>query len=106
MLEFFWRGRSHIAMFITGGVALLLIGGFVRRFPAWPVWLTCAAGAILITALEFIVGAVVNVRMGLHVWDYSNQPLQLYGQICLPYTLLWYGLTAPAILIVKVVNAL
>lgn len=104
--EFFWRGRSHISMFLTGGAALVLIGGIVRRFPAWSVWLLCAVGAVVITALEFIVGAIVNVRMGLSVWDYSDAPLNVYGQICLPYMLLWYGLTAIAILIVRVVYAL
>ena len=105
-LEYFWRGRSHVSMFIAGGCALVLIGGIVRRFPGWSMWLICAAGAIVITAIEFIVGAVVNVRMGLNVWDYSDAPLNVYGQICLPYTLLWYGLCAPAVVVVNVVNAL
>lgn len=105
-MEFFWRGRSHISMFLTGGAALLLIAGLVNRFPTWSVWGVCAAGAITITALEFIVGAIVNVRMGLGVWDYSGEPLNVYGQICLPYTLLWYGLCAIGVLVVKVVYAL
>lgn len=105
-MEFFWRGRSHISMFFTAGIALLLIGGFVNRFPAWSIWRLCAAGAITITALEFIVGAIVNVRLRLHVWDYSGAPLNVYGQICLPYAALWYGLSAVGVLLVKIVYAL
>ena len=28
--------------------------------------------------------------MGLGVWDYSGVPLSLWGQICLPYSALWF----------------
>ena len=34
--------------------------------------------------------------MGWNVWDYSDMPLNLYGQICLPFTGLWFLLCIPA----------
>lgn len=105
-LEFFWRGRSHVSMFLAGGAALALFGGVVTRFEALPMAALCLMGSVLITALEFIAGAVVNVRLRLAVWDYSRLPFNLYGQICLRYSLLWFGLSAPAVVIVKVVNHL
>ncbi|MDE6839119.1 MAG: putative ABC transporter permease, partial [Acutalibacter sp.] len=41
-------------------------------------------------------GLIVNTGLGLRVWDYSKMPLNLMGQVCLPYSLLWFGLTLPA----------
>lgn len=103
LLEFFWRGRSHISMFLAGGGALMLMGGVYRFFPDWPALFLCLYGALLITAIEFVVGAVVNVRMNLGVWDYSHMRFQLYGQICLRYSLLWFLLSAPAVAIIMLV---
>lgn len=97
VLELFWRGRSHISMFFAGGTALMLIGGLYRWFAQWPVFWLCAAGTLIITAVEFLAGAVVNVRLGLSVWDYSRLPCNLYGQICLRYSLAWFLLSVPAI---------
>ena len=43
-----------------------------------------ALGAWGITCAEFLTGLVVNRALGLGVWDYSKQPHNLMGQICLP----------------------
>ena len=37
-------------------------------------------------------GLILNVWLGLDIWDYSNLPLNLCGQICLWYSALWYVL--------------
>ena len=58
--------------------------------------LQCLCGALLITALEFTVGVADNLVMGWNVWDYSSMPLNLYGQICLPFSGLWFLLCIPA----------
>ncbi|MEG1524866.1 MAG: hypothetical protein RRZ24_08625 [Clostridia bacterium] len=105
-LEFFWRGFSHVSMFLAGGLSLLLFGGVCLRFPGLPMLTFCAIGALIITAVEFITGAIVNVRLGLQVWDYSRMPLNLYGQVCARYSLLWFALSAPAVLLIQLVNAI
>ena len=38
-------------------------------------------------------------RLGLNIWDYSNMPLNLWGQICLPFSCLWFFLSAVAIIL-------
>ncbi len=43
----------------------------------------------MITAAEFAAGCILNLGLGLAVWDYSDMPFQLLGQICLPYSILW-----------------
>ena len=92
-------------MFLAGGVAMALLGGLYDTFPAMPLLWLSALGALTITALEFVVGAIVNVKMGLAVWDYSNIRGNVYGQICPPFSLLWLLLSAVGFLLIQVVNA-
>lgn len=94
LLELLWRGRSHVSMFCASGLALLLLHGLFLRF-ALPLFAQCLVGGLVITAIEFVAGAIVNVHLKLNVWDYSKMPLNLYGQVCLPFSLLWCLLTLP-----------
>lgn len=64
-----------------------------------PIWLQCVIGASIVTVGEFITGCIVNLWLGLMVWDYSNMPFNLLGQICLPFALAWVVLSGVAILI-------
>ena len=48
-------------------------------------WKQIIRCTIFVTACEFITGLIVNKWFRLAVWDYSNQPFQLFGQICLPF---------------------
>lgn len=59
--------------------------------------LQCIIGGAIITAVEFVSGCIINLWLGWAVWDYSNMPLNLLGQICLPFSLLWVLISAVAI---------
>lgn len=98
-IEFIARGRSHWTMFIVGGVAFFLIGCINEKNRKMPLVKQMAIGAIVITTLEFLCGYIVNLWLGWNVWDYSNMPLNLFGQICLPFTVLWFFLTAIAVIL-------
>jgi uncharacterized membrane protein len=52
--------------------------------------------SLVITAVEFAVGIVVNIFLGLNVWDYSSVPGNILGQICPAFTLLWFLVSIPA----------
>lgn len=52
---------------------------------------------IVVTILEFICGCVINLWLNWGVWDYSNMPFNLLGQICLPFSLLCIILSSVAI---------
>ena len=54
-----------------------------------PLWLQAMACAALVTITEFFAGCVLNLWIGLDIWDYSSLPLNLMGQICLPFSLVW-----------------
>ena len=99
-IECLWRGWSHWTMFILGGLCFVIIGG-LNEFYGWeiPFWKQCLIGAAVITALEFTVGMIVNKWLGWAIWDYSNLPLNICGQICLPFSLIWILLSGVAIIV-------
>lgn len=100
LIEVGWRGHSHISMFVLGGICFLLIGWINELLP-WEmgiVWQSLI-GAGIVTVLEFITGLIVNVWLGLGVWDYSNLPLNIMGQICVPFMLAWIPLSCIAIIL-------
>jgi len=100
LIELVWRGYSHWTMFLVGGVCFVLIGAINEIFP-WDMLLVLqmAAGTMIITAVEFLTGCIVNLWLGWNVWDYSGMPFNLYGQICLPFMGLWFLLSAVAIVL-------
>lgn len=52
----------------------------------------------IITTVEFITGLIVNVWLKLNVWDYSDKPYNVMGQICLLYSNFWFFVSLIAIL--------
>lgn len=54
-----------------------------------PIWLQAACCAALVTVVELAAGVVLNIWLGLGVWDYSGLPGNLWGQICPQFALLW-----------------
>ena len=100
LIELAWRGYSQISMFILGALCFVLLGG-INEFLPWElgfVW-QMLIGAGIVTILELIVGIVVNVWLGLEVWDYSNLPFNFMGQICLPFSFAWTLLSGVAIVV-------
>lgn len=89
-IELMWRGYSHWTMFALGGLCFVCLGRINEVIP-WnmPLWQQALIGTAIITGLEFITGCIVNLWLGWNVWDYSNVPFNVLGQICLPYILLW-----------------
>ena len=59
-------------MFIVGGLAFFLIGFINEKYKKMPLAKQMLIGALVITALEFTCGYIVNLWLGWGVWDYSN----------------------------------
>ena len=57
-----------------------------------PLWLQALACAALVTAVELAAGVVLNIWLGLGVWDYSALPGNLWGQICPQFAVVWWAL--------------
>ena len=88
--ELVTRGHSHWTMFIVGGVCGFLVGELDEML-SWemPFLLQCVLGAVVVTAVEFVSGCIINLWLGWGVWDYSGLPCNVLGQISLPFTILW-----------------
>ena len=97
-IELMWRGYSHWTMFVLGGICFVCLGRINEVIP-WnmPLWQQALIGTAIITGLEFITGCIVNLWLGWNVWDYSNVPFNVLGQICLPYILLWIPISLAGI---------
>lgn len=98
IIELIWRGYSHWTMFDLGGLCFVFLGRINELIP-WnmPLWQQALIGTAIITGLEFITGCIVNLWLGWNVWDYSNVPFNVLGQICLPYILLWIPISLAGI---------
>ena len=100
LLETTWRGHSHWSMFILGGLCFICLD-LINEIIPWgmPFILQMLIGSIIITALELITGLIVNVALDWGVWDYSKLPFNLWGQICLHFTVIWYFLSVVGIVL-------
>ena len=93
-VELLWRGWTHGSMFVLGGLCVLCVCEAGRGLPLlWHMLL----GTVIVTTLEFLMGLLVNQVWHMGVWDYSDAPMNVLGQICLPFTLFWFALSGIAI---------
>ena len=101
-LEVLWRGYTHSSMALAGGVCMVLINRICcERMEKKSLAARCAAGSLIITGVEFALGILVNRVLHLHVWDYSALPMNILGQVCIPFSALWFFLTIPAAALCK-----
>jgi len=100
VIELLWRWYSHWTMFVLGGLCFICLG-LINEVIPWstPLWQQVLIGVCIITVLEFVAGCIVNQWLGWGVWDYSNMPCNILGQICPQYTLLWVPVSLAGIVL-------
>lgn len=93
-LELLFKGHSHWTMAILGGLCFICMGIWNEVW-SWeiPLWKQMLLGGFTTTLLEFITGCIVNLWLGWIVWDYSSLSLNILGQVCIPFTIIWCGLS-------------
>ena len=96
-IEILYRGRTHISMLFVGGLCAVLIGMINEITPKMNIILQMFIGAVIVTIIEFFSGYIINIILGLNVWDYSNLMFNYKGQISLIFTVIWFFLSAPVI---------
>ena len=77
LLETAWRGHTHWTMFVLGGFLFLILGELNEGLLEWdtPLILQGIIGSAIVTGAELATGMILNVWLGLGVWDYSGMPL-------------------------------
>lgn len=98
-MEITTRGYSHYSMIICGGAATLLCGGLNQVFTGMGVLPQMVLSSVIISELEFFTGYLVNIVLKYNVWDYSDLPFNLMGQICIQYSILWMFLSLAIIFV-------
>ena len=94
LVEVLFRGYTHPSMLLLGGVCFLMIGGL--RKTSLPFAGKMALSAAAVTGAELLCGLIVNRALSLSVWDYSDLPWNLCGQVCVTYSAAWCLLSVPA----------
>ena len=98
--ELLFRGFSHWTMFVLGGICLVFFA-VQGRLVHWedPLWRQVLRCLLFVISMEFITGIILNKWLRLEIWDYSRLPFQLFGQICLPFAIIFSGFCAVGILL-------
>ena len=86
LLEIAARGYTHWTMTLLGGIVGMLLYRLHGTAPRHTLLLQALSGAFIITALEMVVGVLDNLVLQWHVWSYREMPWNVYGQICLPFS--------------------
>lgn len=101
--EVFFRGYSHWTMFLLSGILFLYIDA-LNEIWNWNIVTQTLCGTLSVVLAEFWAGCVLNLWLGLNIWDYSDMPLNLMGQICLPFAVLWIPIVLLAIVLSDVIR--
>lgn len=96
-IEMIYRGCSHPSMIIVGGLSGALAGIINDITPKMKMYKQCLLSAVIITAIEYVSGYILNIKLHLNIWDYSNLKYNLNGQISLVFSLVWIFLSYFAI---------
>lgn len=97
-----WINRGFIRgpflpLYGSGAIMMLVVSAPFR----YNIVLTYVAGCIGATILEYVTGVTMEALFKVRYWDYSDQPLNFQGHICLGTTLAWGFLT---ILMTRVIH--
>ena len=92
LLEILWRGYTSLSMIIVGGICGLIVGLINEKFN-YSVLSQMVIGMVIVTVIEFVSGYVLNIKLGLGIWDYSNMKYNFMGQICPQFSMAWFFLS-------------
>ncbi len=92
----FMRG-PFLPLYGSGATMMLVVSMPFRD----NILLTYVAGVIGATVLEYVTGVTMEALFKVRYWDYSNQPFNFQGHICLGSSIAWGFLT---ILMTRVIH--
>lgn len=68
-----------------------------RYYPSMKMYKQCILSAIIITLIEYVAGYILNIKLELEIWNYTNLKYNLNGQISLLFSFIWIFLSYFAI---------
>lgn len=105
-IEVCFRCYSYPLMGVCGGLLLLLLDPLNDKVFGWDtdLLLQGTIGSAIVTLMELVIGKTYQYFNLTPMWDYSNIPLNYDGIICLPFSLIWIGLSIVGILLIDTIN--
>ena len=96
IMEILFKGSergTHWSMFVLSGLAgVIFIDGLNNVFSyEMDLILQAMICSVMITIWEYFTGNIFN--LDYQIWDYRNIPFNIDGQVCLPFTILWFFLS-------------
>ena len=74
------------------GTAALILTGSVSLIHEYPVFVKAGVYFVLTTGIELISGFNARYFFNARLWDYSGQPFNYKGHICLKFSIYWVAL--------------
>ena len=106
LIELAWRRYTHYSMGLAGGLCFVVLYKIYNKYKNLSIFKKCVIGSAVITLVEYIFGVIFNLMLKMKVWDYSSLPLNISGQVCLLYSLLWVILCLPICFLVPRISKL
>lgn len=104
-METIWRGHTHWSMMIAGGLCFVMFSIVAERLRGKNLLIKAGVCALGVTAIEFIFGVIFNMWLKMDVWNYNHMPLNILGQVCPMFTLIWAGIAIAFLPLAEVINA-
>ncbi len=86
-------GFGLVTLFVMS-VIPFMAGDITKNNAAAQVVLTILTMGAAMTLIEYIAGLIFIKGMKIKLWDYSNEPLNIQGIICIRFSLIWTLLAA------------
>ncbi len=78
-----------LPLYGSGAIMMLLVSSPFQEH----IWMVYIAGCLGATVLEYVTGTVMEALFKVRYWDYSKQPFNFQGHVCLGTSLSWGFLT-------------
>ena len=106
IIELLWKASTHWTMGIAGGISFIVMYLVHNKMPGVNILYRALLCGASVTAIEFVTGFIVNIKLGWDVWDYSARSFNILGQVCPTYMLIWIVLSIPASEICKILKCI
>ncbi|MBE6051279.1 MAG: hypothetical protein E7214_11705 [Clostridium sp.] len=100
--KFVNRGFLHGPICPIYGSCVLFITMILENFKS-NIFILLIIATILTSVVEYFTGLILEKLFKKKYWDYTEDPFNLHGRICLHFSLMWGGVS---VLILKVVHPL
>jgi hypothetical protein len=89
-------GASSIWMFFVGGLSGLgLFLLYMAKKNKFNIFFLSLTGTVIITVLELLSGLLLNGWLRLYIWDYTDNFMNLLGQISLQHSAIYFFIICP-----------